>query len=232
MTTMQETTPPGEPSDSGSWSGPLRTSDQVRNRVLRVAGHLLAGQSPYARAGRAQLRSALGKEVGLVPAIWQFTVDVGPSTRDDTEPTRGELAVHMALALWAVHQGSHLDPVHRRSETGDRSIAAAARRLADNDKFAKSGKELHETPIYARLSALVRATTFDSLVTQARGIVNLLSSANDPMDYGQFAVDLFQWQDLRYRSAVIRRWGRDFERTPRQPLTDASADADMTPHPS
>jgi CRISPR system Cascade subunit CasB len=216
--------------DTNAGGGPLRTSDQVRRRALRVAGHLLAGQSAFARAGRAQLRSALGKEVGAVPAIWQFTVDGDPSTRDDTEPTRGEVAVHTALTLWALHQGSHPDSMHVISESGRRlSIAAAVRTLTDADG---SDRDRHDTPSYGRLSALVRATTFDSLATQARGIVNLLSSADVPMDYGQFAVDLFQWQDPRYRSSVTRRWGRDFERAARLSAPDGSSGATTAHDPS
>lgn len=230
MTSTPEVAPAGGTTDTNTGGGPLRTSDQVRNRVLWVAGHVLAGHSSYARAGRAQLRSALGKEVGSVPSIWQFTVDGGPSSRDDTEPTRGEIAVQTALTLWALHQGSHLNPMHVRSETGDRlSIAAVARKLAD---YEKPGKERHETSIYARLSALALATTFDVLAAQARGIISLLSSANVSMDYGQFGVDLFQWQEPRYRSTVTRRWGRDFERTPRLVLADASANAETPSDPS
>ncbi|MFC7581987.1 type I-E CRISPR-associated protein Cse2/CasB [Schaalia naturae] len=230
MTSTPEVAPAGGATDTNPGEGPLRTSDQVRRRVLRVAGHLLDGQSPYARAGRAQLRSALGKEIGSVPAIWQFTVDGGPSIRDDTEPTRGEIAVQTALTLWALHQGSHPDSMHITSEAGRRlSIAAAVRTVTDAEG---SDRDRHETPIYGRLSALVRATTFDALATQARGIVNLLSSADVPMDYGQFAVDLFQWQDPRYRSTVTRRWGRDFERTSRPPSTDAPANAETSSDPS
>lgn len=234
MTSTSEVGPAGGATDTntGIGGGPLRTSDQVRKRVFHVAGHLLAGKSPYARAGRAQLRSALGKEIGSVPAIWPFTVDGGPSTKDDTEPTHGEVAVHTALTLWALHQGSHPDSMHVTSESGHRlSIAAAVRTVTDADG---SDRDRHDAPIYGRLSALVRATTFDALATQARGIVNLLSSADVPMDYGQLAVDLFQWQDPRYRSTVTRRWGRDFERTVRatspaapdaagtKPVSDAS----------
>lgn len=233
MTSTQEVEPTGGTIDintntnTNTADGPLRTSDQVRNRVLRVAGHLLAGQSPYARAGRAQLRSALGKEIGSVPAIWQFTVDGGPSTRDDAEPTRGEIAVQTALTLWALHQGSHPDSMHVTSQTGRRlSIATAVRTLTDADG---SDRDRHETPIYGRLSALVRAMTFDALATQARGIVNLLSSADIPMDYGQFAVDLFRWQDPRRRSAVTRSWGRDFERATRSGAKNEPAVATTDP---
>ena len=230
MTSTHETSPTEDPSGAKAWGGPLRTSDEVHNRVLQVAERRLAGTNPYARAGRAQLRTAVGKEVGSVPSIWQFTVDGGPSRRDDTEVTRGELAVHTALTLWALHQGSHPETMHVRSEPGRRlSIAAAARTLTAPDG---SDRDRHDTPIYGRLSALVRATTFESLATQARGIVNLLNSADIPMDYGQFAADLFQWQDPQRRSAVTRSWGRDFERATRSATTDAPTATGSTPDPS
>ena len=35
-----------------------------------------------------------------------------------------------------------------------------------------------------------------------------------PMDYGLLAADLFEWQSPQRRSAVTRRWGRQFARAP------------------
>ena len=44
----------------------LGSPEDVRNRVLSVIARL-KGHNPFAIAGRAQLRSALGKNIGEVP---------------------------------------------------------------------------------------------------------------------------------------------------------------------
>ena len=68
--------------------------------------------------------------------------------------------------------------------------------------------------MYRRLSSVVAAQTFGALSHHLRGIVDLLEAAEIPMDYGLLAADLFEWQIPRRRSAVTRRWGRQFARAP------------------
>ena len=62
-------TPPA-PSSQG-----LSSSAAVHGRVNGLIVHRLSTSSPSARALRAQLRGALSKEVGTVPAIWYLTLD-------------------------------------------------------------------------------------------------------------------------------------------------------------
>ena len=82
----------------------LSSGQAVRSRVNGLIVHRLSKDTPSARALRAQLRSALGKETGSIPAIWDLTLD-DESRYLGNNPTRGEKAVHGALTLWRL-----LDP--------------------------------------------------------------------------------------------------------------------------
>lgn len=64
----------------------------VRGRVAGLIVHRLSKETPSARALRAQLRGALGKEVGSIPAIWDLTLDDRSEHMGDA-PTRGEKAI-------------------------------------------------------------------------------------------------------------------------------------------
>ena len=162
-------------------------------------------------AARAHLRSAAGREVGDVPAIWSYTLDSGSEKELGQKPTGGERAVHTALTLWALHQGSNDAPMNSTWKH-ERTIGASVRRLACSDMGGRERAEEH--PVYKRLCAMIAAPTFESLTVHARGLVSMFGSAEIPMDYGRFAADLYNWQKPERRAGVLRQWGRDFARTP------------------
>lgn len=204
----------------------ISPAGDIKSRVRSVISGQLQGQGAWAVASRAQLRSALRREVGSVPAIWSLTLADDSEQSCGDEPTRGERAVHAALTLWAFHQGSHTAQMHREWKR-ERSIGAAVRQLAQQDRGSRERDEEH--PVYKRLCAMIAAPTFDSLTTHARGLIGLLKSHEIPMDYGRFAADLFKWQNPSRRSEVLRAWGRDFARRPTkeesqdQPATAATS---------
>ncbi len=202
-------TPPA-PSSQG-----LSSRAAVRGRVNGLIVHRLSTSSPSARALRAQLRGALGKEVGTVPAIWGLTLDDSPVDLGKT-PTYGEKATHAALTLWALHQGSNTQPMHDSSEQPLR-FASAIRLIAEKQRGDKLAEE---TPIYRRFAAAVQAPTFAGLLVHLRSLVSQLNSAEIPCDYGQLAADLFTWQSPRYRTSVMRDWGRQFSRVKQTTNTD------------
>ena len=197
-------------SEKAGWNGPLRSADDVKNRVRSVI-KLRQTKDSAAVAARAHLRSAAGREVGDVPAIWSYTLDSGSEKELGQKPTRGERAVHTALTLWALHQGSNDVPMNSTWKH-ERTIGASVRRLAYSDMGGRERAEEH--PVYKRLCAMIAASTFGSLTVHARGLVSMLGSAEIPMDYGRFAADLYNWQKPERRAGVLRQWGRDFARTP------------------
>ena len=186
----------------------LSSGQAVRSRVNGLIVHRLSKDTPSARALRAQLRSALGKETGSIPAIWDLTLD-DESQYLGNNPTRGEKAVHGALTLWARHQGSNKRQMHDASEH-PRRFASAIRVVAEKQR---GDKRAEETPIYRTFSAAIQAPTYEGLLVRLRSLVSQLEAAEVPCDYGYLASDLFHWQDPRRRTSVVRNWGRQFART-------------------
>ena len=210
---------PAQDEASGEPNRSWESAEKVRKWVEWVIPHQLEGREALPTAARAQLRHGLGKEVGSVPSIWTYTLESErPGLRDkdkdkdDKELSRGERAVHTSLTLWARHQGSNAAPMHMvEAKEAPRSFGAAVRALAEK---GRGDKRPEETPVFRRLSSVVAVQAFDALAHHLRGIVDLLEAAEIPMDYGLLAADLFEWQDSQYRSAVTRRWGRQFARAP------------------
>jgi CRISPR system Cascade subunit CasB len=67
-----------------------------------------------------------------------------------------------------------------------------------------------------RFAMLGTADTLDELTHHLRGMVQLLRTNGVPLDYGQLAADLLNWQRPGHAARVRLRWGRDFHRTPNQ----------------
>ena len=208
---------PETPPDDGTTG--LSTCGAVYGRVGGLIVNRLWKETPSARALRAQLRGALSREAGSVPELWDLTLDGRPGYLGD-EPTRGEKAVHGALTLWALHQGSNTRPMHDTSDR-PRSFASAIRIVAEG----KSGdKRAEEAAIYRRFSAAVQAPTFEGLLVHLRSLVAQLEAAEIPCDYAGLAADLFTWQNPRYRTSVMRNWGRQFARTTQSYDPDVASD--------
>lgn len=194
----------------------LSSGQAVRSRVNGLIVHRLSKDTPSARALRAQLRSALGKETGSIPAIWDLTLD-DESQYLGNNPTRGEKAVHGALTLWARHQGSNTLQMHDASDH-PRRFASAIRVVAEKQR---GDKRAEETPIYRTFSAAIQAPTYEGLLVRMRSLVSQLEAAEVPCDYGYLASDLFYWQDPSRRTSVVRNWGRQFARTTQTASTSA-----------
>lgn len=180
-------------------SARLPLADLVAGRVGALQARYLAGSSTGV-ADLAALRRAATQAPGEDPRTWELTVaDVSPWAQDD-EVTPAEFAAHAALTLYALHQQSRSQPMHRRG-TG---LGAAVRELGR----ATSA----EAAVRRRFEALGTAATFPELLHHARGLVRQLRSAGLPLDYGRLTRDLLDWQDPARASAVRLRWGRDYHR--------------------
>ena len=208
---------PETPPDGGARG--LTTRGAVYGRVGGLIVNRLWKETPSARALRAQLRGALSREAGSVPELWDLTLDDRAGYLGD-EPTRGERAVHGALTLWALHQGSNTKPMHDTSER-PRSFASAIRVVAEGQS---GDKRAEETPIYRRFSSAVQAPTFEGLLVHLRSLISQLEAAEIPCDYAQLGADLFTWQDPRRRTSVMRNWGRQFARPAEITRTDPASD--------
>lgn len=187
-----------------------RLRSVVRSRITSILPNA-ANPSPAARAALAHLRRGVGKDVGSVPQIWQYTHVDGP---DGVWTDCQETAVHLALTQWALHQQSESTPMH----SADRTFGEALRVLATR----QDAESPETTPAYRRMMALAGSRTLPGITTHARGLIGLLKSEGISFDYGRWAEDLLTIQMPGRGADVQRRWGRDFYRL--RTHTEATAD--------
>jgi CRISPR system Cascade subunit CasB len=179
--------------------GRVAIADLVATRVGALQARYLAGTSSGV-ADLAALRRAATQPVGADPRTWELALaDVSPWARDD-EATAAETAAHAAMTLYALHQQSRSQPMHRRGA----GLGSAVRELGR----ATSA----EAAVRRRFQALGTAATFTELMHHARSLVRQLRSAGVALDYGRLTRDLLDWQDPAKASAVRLRWGRDYHR--------------------
>jgi CRISPR system Cascade subunit CasB len=194
--------PPHEPAMGPARRAPLRQIGQL------VDARIAALQERYRRnasagvSDLAALRRAVTEEPGADPRVWELTlagVPVEPGAGD--EPTDVERAVHAAMTLYAIHQQSQPDRMHRPGYGLGRSV----RGLVKPDKS-------NEKAVRRRFETLGTAATFAELMQHSRGLVRQLRSAAIPLDYGQLADDLVALQSPTGADGVRLRWGRDYHR--------------------
>lgn len=174
-------------------------------------------QAPWARAALAQLRRGLGRGVGDVPEILELTVNpTAPRPRSD-EATADEIAIHVALTMFGLHQQSQSARMH----VPGTSFGSALGGL----RFAGGA----ENPgVLRRFQALGTASDLTELVHHARALVTMLRGARHGFDdrrgfdYGRFAEDLVAFQSPQKVDRVRLAWGRDFYRAGRPDQTTSA----------
>lgn len=179
------------------------------NRIQSDAMSRRAYKQARGVAALARLRRGAGKHAGSVNDILEFTLDsrlVGPGSGD--EATAAEIAAHVSLTLYAVHQQSQRDRMHRSG----RGLGAAVAKLKHDDTSDTD-------PILRRFQVMGSATGIYDLAYHARGMVQLLRTNQVPLDYARLAGQLLRWQRPGGPEDVRLVWGRDFYR-PRKPESD------------
>lgn len=178
-----------------------RIGQLVDARIAPLQERYLANTSTGV-ADLAALRRALAGEPGSDPRIWALTVAGVASGADlGDDPTDEERAVHAAMTLYAVHQQSQRERMHRPGWGLGRSVRTLGRRGGNEDAVRR------------RFEALGTAATFAELLEHSRGLVRQLRSQAVALDYGQLADDLLALQSPTGGGAVRLRWGRDYHRT-------------------
>lgn len=186
---------------------PLRAAGEfVDAQVTDLQNRFLSTsyRDPAAVAALARLRRGVGKEPGEVLDLLEFTVSPAFRPGPDGEPGMEERAVHVAMTLFAVHQQSRAERMHRRG----RGLGVALRALHTGDQ--KSVPD----PLVRRFRMLGTADSVDELTHHLRGAVQLLRVGGSPLDYGVLTDQLVTWQ-RGGRSEVQLTWGRQFHRARR-----------------
>lgn len=228
MTSAPDTTAVATAQDAVSRFPRDRVARAVGAGVARLQGDLLCdddGRAAPARAALARLRRAVTAAPGAAPAVWELTLGLLPADLLGTadEPTPAETATHVAVTLYAVHQQSRTERMHR---PGVR-FGAAARRLAYLES-QHTGTDVSEG-VMRLVHALTTATDTAEAVHHLRALVSRMRSADVGLDYGRLARDLHDLQRPATVDRVRLQWGRDFHRRPTQPATAAAATPDAGP---
>ena len=150
------------------------------------------------RADLAALRRAARMAPGALPEVWHLTEVPVPPWQGDA-PTREEIAVHLAMTLYGIHQQSRTEPMH----VPGHGLGQAARVLiGPPDDEGASAR--------ARFNALVTSTTVNELTHHLRAFVSQLRARRIPLDYATLADDLVRFQQMGGDRSVRLTWARQY----------------------
>ncbi|OHV33121.1 type I-E CRISPR-associated protein Cse2/CasB [Pseudofrankia sp. EUN1h] len=141
------------------------------------------------------MRRGVGREAGSVPEMWGF-YRMLTATGRASEKLQAE---HTALTLYAVHQQSISDSMHRPGV----GLGRALLRLRQSGTFSVDAVD-------RRFNAAATATSLDEASYHLRGLVRQLRGIPQGLDYTRLFQDLVAWQVPEQISTVRRRWGRDY----------------------
>jgi CRISPR system Cascade subunit CasB len=173
---------------------------------------LLQSKDSWAKGMLAKLRHGAGKDPADTPEIWEITFGDLPQLHggrtDDVGATKAELAIHVALTLYSIHQQSTDNPVSIRGDSRNRrSLGTASRLLISSDEKRKNG-------VKRKFDALITASDIIELSYHARSLVQMMRTADVQIqiDYPELAKDLYLYQFPELKQKRLLSWGRDFYR--------------------
>jgi len=155
----------------------------------------------------AALRRGLGREPGAVPQMWRFYTTLNA----DGHRTRALRAEHLALTLFALHQQSRAQPMHR----DDVGVGTAMQALRNSGKFSVEA-------VNRRFAAAATASSPNELGMHLRGLVTQLRGIGQPLDYTRLFHDLRDYHYPERVSDVRRRWGAQYFVWKASPVDDGS----------
>lgn len=159
----------------------------------------------------AALRQA-GPTAGNDPRVWNLLFEGMPPELEGrgTDPSYAEQAVQAAFHLFAHHQQSMTEPMHRRGVPFGTAVGQLARsRAGEKEKF--------DDATLKRFQGAAMAHTHDARVMLLRQLVSMMRAEKSPtigFDYGHLAADLFRFQFPDRASNVRLAWGRHLHRLP------------------
>jgi CRISPR system Cascade subunit CasB len=153
----------------------------------------------------AALRRGAGREPGSVPQMWPFYTHLTADGRMSSV-LRAE---HVALTLYALHQQSRTQPMHREQV----GVGTAMLALRRSDRFSADAVD-------RRFAAAATATSLTEVAVHLRGLVTQLRVIGQSLDYSRLVQDLRGWQDPERRGDVRRRWGSQYFARPNDTATE------------
>lgn len=196
-------------------------ADHLRSYVSRRALYYQKGYGENWAASVAELaklrrglRKGLGADLeatGL--AVAHLYDDKPDGFLVPEEATDAEHAAYAALTLFAWHlQSRRGQSVHQSKYSFGRSARILSTRRGGGEGARR------------RFEAVGTAQNWDEILQHASGLVQMFRAADVPLDYGQFAQDLYWLRKPGFEAAVRRRWAGDFYRV-------AAGEDELTPKP-
>jgi len=148
-------------------------------------------------ADLAALRRGIGREPGSVPEMWPYYTTL----TENGAITQRLRAEHLALTLFAVHQQSQSQPVHRERV----GLGTAVLALRRSERFSPDAVD-------RRFGAAATATSLNEVAHHVRGLLTQIRGlpSQPGLDYARLFDDLRSWQSPEWCSAVRRRWGAQY----------------------
>lgn len=165
-------------------------------------GYTRLPRSPQAVRDLARFRHADINAPGADPILWELTLGSLPEEllgRNDAAPSPAERAVHAALVLYAIHQQSRPEPMHRKGA----GLGQAVRTLS----YKRSTGQGWDPGTISRFQHLCRAQTSAIRLENLRGLATLFRSESVGLDYGQLASNLWSIESGN-PDRIILSWGR------------------------
>jgi CRISPR system Cascade subunit CasB len=178
----------------------------IRAHTATKIGELQDGKDDSeVRATLAKLRRGIGKPPGSDPELWKITLEGLPPklAGKDGIPSHGELAVHTALTLYAMHQQSKQS---KHMSVPGRTLGRAVRSLA----MKRNGDNFENDPVKRRFVAAATSNTIQEFSHHLRGLIQLMRAEDVTLDYPELAKDLFGFQFTDGPDRMRLKWGRDF----------------------
>ncbi|RAV31702.1 type I-E CRISPR-associated protein Cse2/CasB [Corynebacterium heidelbergense] len=162
----------------------------------------VAEQSPSARATTAHLRNAVGKPAGSDPAVWEATLGdlPEPLVGKTDEPSAGETAMHVIMALFAIHQQGKTEAMHQPNQ----GLGTAVQRLV-----LDSGQDFEKNPFIRRFDALTTSDSQAELAWHLRSLITQLRGAGIGLDYVRLAGQFYEFALPWRRDPIRLQWGRE-----------------------
>lgn len=171
----------------------------MRKRIPRICS---------SKAILACLRRGIGKEIGMLPDLLGFVLPENEISCYSQQEEQVEKAIYAALTLYAFHQQG----IERCVSDGltDEDTAVSHRNsfgYAAGKLFKVSG---NEAGVQRRFNQILTAKDLTELSVHVRGIISLMKRQSIAIDYPQFALDLYHFQQPAWRRKIVLSWGKDY----------------------
>ncbi|MGN1197163.1 MAG: type I-E CRISPR-associated protein Cse2/CasB [Acetatifactor sp.] len=163
----------------------------------------------FSRAELAKIRRGVGMMPGENPDLYGFFLQDMPeefwSQKGDI--TKEEWACYLAITLYSLHQQSNSTKLHNMHTDKQESLGSALRKLA-----RIKGDDNARERLLKRLQTIITSKDMNEFSYHLKGVITLLRNDGIPLNYAEFAQDIYDFQFEESKNKVGLRWGQDYFR--------------------